>query len=377
MGESDTSLFCELLQVSLGTRKGLSRVPEKHDWNALLKEAERQALVGVLFKGIELIPEDFRPSQILLLQWIGEMQVIEAQNELMTKVCEKVCQQFDEDGFYACVLKGQANYAYYPVSMSKRRNCGDIDIWVTPKKHRGHPICEVMKYISQKYKMTAHCYLHCNYIEDCNVPIEVHFRPSFMNEPIRNRRFLKFFSDFDDCVCQKKIEEGVVIPAMKPEYDVIFQMNHIYRHLIDEGVGLRQIVDYYFLLIDNGQLIIDSSAKIMRTVEWLGMKRFAGALMFVLREVLAMPEEYMLCAASEKDGKFLLNEIMLAGNFGHSDPRMGALNTGNVPSRRLSQAGRRFKRNIRFLTSYPSEVIFEPYARLWHFAWKKLGMWRY
>ena len=108
----------------------------------------------------------------------------------------------------------------------------------------------------------------------------------------------------------------------------------------------------------------------MRTVEWLGMKRFAGALMYVLHEVLAMPEEYMLCAASEKDGQFLLNEIMLAGNFGHGDPRMGVLNTENVTRRRLSQAGRRFKRNMRFLTSYPCEVIFEPYARLWHFAWK-------
>ena len=114
----------------------------------------------------------------------------------------------------------------------------------------------------------------------------------------------------------------------------------------------------------------------MRVIVQLGMKRFAGALMYVLREVLSMPEEYMLCAASEKDGQFLLNEIMLAGNFGHSDPRMGVLNTENITHRRLSQAWRRFKRNMRFVTSYPGEVIFEPYARLWHFAWKKLVMWK-
>ena len=107
------------------------------------------------------------------------------------------------------------------------------------------------------------------------------------------------------------------------------------------------------------------------------MKRFAGALMYVLREVLTMPEEYLLCAPSGKDGRLLLNEIMLAGNFGQSDPRMNSLNYTNGLKRQLNQAWRRFKRNMRFATSYPEEVTWEPFARIWHFAWKKGRLWRY
>ena len=375
-----------MLQVSVGTRDKLSGVPTIQEWQWLFQESQRQAIAGVMACGLERLPKEQQPSQQLLLQWIGLTVQIEQRNAITTKVCKEVVEQFEKDGFKACVLKGQANHSYYPKELRNRRTCGDIDVWLKPKLtidngqlkiDTKYSVKSTLEYIEKEYGLTGLCWLHCNFNHRSGVPVEVHFHPSFMNEPIRNRRFLKHFLDFDDCVCLKEIEDGVVIPAMKPEYDVIFQMNHIYRHLIDEGVGLRQIVDYYFLLIDNGKLIVDNSTKIMQTVEWLGMKRFAGALMYVLREVLTMPEEYMFCAASEKDGKFLLNEIMLAGNFGHSDPRMGALNTENVTSRRLSQAVRRFKRNIRFLTSYPSEVIFEPYARMWHFAWKKGKMWWY
>ena len=87
--------------------------------------------------------------------------------------------------------------------------------------------------------------------------------------------------------------------------------------------------------------------------------------------------EWMLCEPNEKDGRFLLNEIMTAGNFGQGDPRMGELNTSSTLKRQLSQAIRRFKRNMRFLTSYPGEVIWEPAARAQHFAWKKLRLWRW
>lgn len=105
------------------------------------------------------------------------------------------------------------------------------------------------------------------------------------------------------------------------------------------------------------------------------MKRFAGALMYVMKEVCGMSYEELLCEPNEKDGKFLMNEILTAGNFGQADPRMSALDTKSVISRQMSQAKRRFKRNIRFLNSYPGEVLWEPFVRTYHFTWKKLTIW--
>ena len=162
---------------------------------------------------------------------------------------------------------------------------------------------------------------------------------------------------------------------MKTEMNLVYQMNHVYRHLIDEGVGLRQIVDYYFLLRyynEHESPSLDQKLSINKAIENLGMKRFAGALMYVLRELLGMPENYLLCAAIEKDGTFLMNEILMSGNFGHGDPRMGEISSKGYLKGRISQAWRRFKRNFRFITSYPGEVIWEPIVRVEHFVWKKL-----
>lgn len=371
-----TNLFIELLQVALGTREKLSVVPSAAEWSGLLAESQRQAILGVMLCALEKLPKEQQPQQDILFQWIGLTLQIEQSNALTSETCKSVVDRFEKDGFHVCILKGQANHRYYPAEMAKRRNCGDVDVWVVPKGEAKSPVSLVLEYVDAHWERTGLCWLHCNFNEQNGVPVEIHFRPSFMNEPYKNRTFLQHFSDIEKSTCTEVIE-GIELPVMKTDEDVIYQMNHIYRHLIDEGVGLRQIVDYYWLLLAWNKSHERSKEETMKIVSKLGMKRFAGALMYVLREICGMKDDMLLCPASVKDGQFLLSEIMIAGNFGHGDPRMGELNTGNVTSRRLSQAGRRFKRNIRFLASYPSEVIFEPYARLWHFAWKKLRMWRF
>lgn len=370
-------LFIELLQVTLGTRGNLSRVPSASEWQFLLDEAQRQAVDGIMVAGLERLPDNQRPPQMILLQWIGMCQQIEVQNTLTTKTCQQICEQLDFDGFFACVLKGQSNYRYYPTEMKNRRSCGDVDVWVVPKAESKHPVKEVVEYVDANYNMDVLCWLHNGFTDERGVPVEVHFRPSFMSEPCKNKRFQKHFGDILSCRTFTELE-GAEIPCMKVDEDVIYQMNHLYRHLIDEGVGLRQVVDYYYLLSAWNKEHERSKEDTMMIVSHLGMKKFAGALMYVLQELLRTPSELLLCPASVADGKFLMNEILMSGNFGHNDPRMGAISSnGGYFRSRASQAWRRFKRNMRFVTSYPGEVIWEPIVRVEHFVWKKLKLWRF
>ena len=103
------------------------------------------------------------------------------------------------------------------------------------------------------------------------------------------------------------------------------------------------------------------------------MKEFAGAVMFVLQKVFAMPSEYMLCAPDANRGEFLLNEIMLAGNFGKYDSRnVIAANEGY-----LRRFVRRQKRFVRFMSQYPSEVIWAPYFSVKQRVWRRLELWKY
>lgn len=372
-------LFKEFLQVSLNSRDRLSATPSIEQWQYMFEEAQRQAVVGIMVAGLERLPENQRPPKMLLLQWLGLCQQIETQNILTTKTCHSICDRLKNDGLEACVLKGQSNYRYYPAEMKNRRNCGDIDVWVQAKSDercKRYDVSRVIEYVQNHYDMNGLCWLHTSHVEKSGVPVEIHLRASFMSEPCKNRRFQKHFADVDECRTFAELE-GVEIPCLKVDEDVIYQMNHIYRHLIDEGVGLRQVVDYYFLLQAWNKLHARSKEEIMKIISWLGMKRFASALMYVLCEVCGMSAEYMLCEPSEKNGKFLMNEIMLSGNFGHNDPRMGDVATGGYLKSRISQASRRFKRNMRFFTSYPGEVIWEPIVRVEHFIWKKLKLWRY
>lgn len=389
-------MFVELLQVSSGTREELSRVPSAVEWQGLYDEAQRQAVAGILACGIERLPKEQQPPQTILLQWIGLTLQIEQRNKLTTKVCGQVVGQMEKDGLRCCVLKGQANHRYYPEGMAKRRACGDVDIWVCPVSGESLEVSEdglsvkgyrlsdgavrkVLEYVDAHWERTGLCWLHCNFTDKSGVPVEVHFHPSFFSRPKYNKRFQIYFSDIERCVVRETID-GVEIPVMRVEEDVVYQMNHIYRHLIDEGVGLRQVVDYYWLLrrfqdscFKVKEMAFDREG-IKEVVSWLGMRKFAGALMYVLRELLGMPEKYLLCEPSEKDGKFLMEKILMSGNFGQGDPRMGDVAHGGYMKSRVSQAWRRFKRNMRFLSSYPGEVIWEPVVRVQHFAWKHLWL---
>lgn len=125
------SLFIELLQVAVGRVMDCRACLRQRSW--LYKEAQRQAIDGLLLAGLESLPSEQCPSQMLLLQWIGSVQIIEQRNKLTTEVCKRTCERFENDGFGVCVLKGQANHMYYPEGMGNRRNCGDIDLWVSPQ----------------------------------------------------------------------------------------------------------------------------------------------------------------------------------------------------------------------------------------------------
>lgn len=366
-------LFFELIQVAIGQRERLSRNPSNKEWAELYAMSFKQSLAGVVFYGVEKLPKEQWPPQDVIFQWMGEVTLIENRNKFTSKTCQDLCEQLDNDGFQCCIMKGQANHVYYPEGLRNRRTCGDIDVWTVPKEGRckKEDVRKTLEYLKGKYELTGLCWLHANMTHDSGVPVEVHFYPSFMNSPIKNRRFLKYFYDIKKCTCLKDID-GIQIPAMKMEYDVVYQMNHIYRHLIDEGVGLRQVLDYYMLLKAWSQDGERNKQYIMQVVRHLGMGRFATALMYVLQKVFAMSDEWLLCEPSEKYGRFLLNEIMIAGNFGHDDPRMASLNgkEGHL-GYQIKHAWRRIKRNMRFFASYPEEVFWEPYARMSHFAWKK------
>lgn len=361
----------------------MSDAPSAREWSELFDIARRQAVTGVLFEAVSRLPKEQWAPKDIVLKWTVTTEQIRKQNEKTTAVCGKLTERLNKDGFDVCILKGQANHVYYDrfrKGSGNLRTCGDVDAWIKPQEKMRHPVRYIIEYFERKQLIQSLCHLHAEITPSGNVPIEIHFRPSFLNAPWRDRRFQRLFAG--DC-----LETGTVddtnITKLRVDYDLIFQMNHIYRHLIDEGVGLRQVLDYYMLLKAYNEEKITSESLMSREyirqhIYSCGMRRFSAALMYVLQVVFGMDESEMLCCPSENDGQFLLDEIVAAGNFGHYDTRMASIvvRKGKL-SYQLQKARRRFMRNIRFLTYYPEEVICEPFARIAHFLWRKYKLYRY
>lgn len=375
-----TTLFFQILQVSIGKRIQLDCSPNQYEWAQLFAMAKKQSLTGVCFSGVERLPKEQSPGEDLIMEWMGEAVKIQRRNQKLNEACQELSTYFGNKGFTTCILKGQSNRIYYPTHLAPRRTPGDVDIWLFPKGSQQNSVKRTMELLNNESRIVSLAYLHAELKPLNTVAIEAHFRPTFLNEPIHNHRLQQWFGESKaDCIMEREIADGITIPMLKPVYNIIFQLVHIYRHLLDEGIGLRQLLDYYFLLRGTVQSLTDEQKKtIADKLSAFGLSRIAGAVMYVLREVFMIEEEYMIVPANERYGRQLLEEIMIAGNFGHYDPRLKDIGqASHDTSYQIRHAIRRFTRNTRFFMAYPSEVIFEPFARVIHFWWRKFKLWRY
>lgn len=375
-----SSLFFQLLQISIGKQEQLESTPTQDEWTWLFTMAKKQSLAGICFTGVEKLPKEQSPGEDLIMEWMGEAVKIQRRNQKLNEACQELSTYFDNKGFATCILKGQSNRIYYPAHLVSRRTPGDVDIWLFPKGSQQKSVKRTMELLDNESSIVSLAYLHAELKPLNTVAIEAHFRPTFLNEPIRNHRLQKWFAESKaDCIMESEIADGITIPMLKPVYNIIFQLVHIYRHLLDEGIGLRQLLDYYFLLRGTVQSLTDEQKKtIVDKLSAFGLSRIAGAVMYVLRRVFLVEDEYMIVPGNERYGRQLLDEIMIAGNFGHYDPRLKDIGqASHDTSYQVRHAIRRFTRNTRFLMAYPSEVIFEPFARVIHFWWRKFKLWRY
>lgn len=329
------------------------------DWEELYAFARKQTIIGVLFTGIEKLSKEQRPPKKILMNWYMLVERIRKRNDRLNEAVIEVTSQFERDGFPNCVLKGQGNALMYPDP--SLRQPGDIDLWPLAERER------IFKYVRQAFPHTEMLYHHLEYPIIKDVMTEVHFFPMFLNNPLYNRRFQKWMKS----VVKKQCENRVAIPQgtfCRPtdEFNVIYQLAHIRHHFFDEGIGLRQLLDYYYLLKSNE--VVAKREALQQLLRRMGLLNFAGAVMYAMKEFFGLEEPFWLTIPREKVGKMLVEEILLTGNFGHQDSRFGDLKQNS----RVARLSSLLKKNLHFLWYFPDEVVFsflfrvgQPIWRLW------------
>ena len=381
-------MIFEFLKYCLGNEVDLKAVVAKMDWRQLYAFAKKQALLGFCFQGVERLgneyPEELKQNPIgqdLLMEWMGMAQRIRQRNMKVNVVAGKLYSQLRKDGLRCCVLKGQGNAIMYPNPYS--RNSGDIDVWVNAERD------SLTEYAKKHFALGDDIRYHHLETSMDGVPVELHFMPCVMNNVGYNHRLQKWFERNADLQCSNVVElpdEAGDIAVPTTVFNIIYQLCHLYHHFFDEGIGMRQIIDYYFVVYkwhtDRTELTDMSSdgnescsriaristdlAALQRELKSLGLWKFAGAVMYVLHEVLGLAEDKMIVPMDEKRGRLLLSEILNGGNFGKHFSKYGHFTQQGMAKKYFLKIWR----NMHFVRYYPAEALSEPIFRTWHFLWR-------
>lgn len=360
------SLFQELLLISLGKRASFSSVPSLEDWQTIFDISKKQALLGICFEGITAAYKSY-PGQFsnfpqnLKIQWLGYIAMIQDRNQLMNRKSVELQKSLSLDGFRCCILKGQGVASFYG-SLALFRQSGDIDILVDTDKKT------LLKYLVDKgIPNNSWDYVHIHPKLFDGIDVELHYRTNVFRNVFRNRNYQKFIESNKDEFFSKNVAlDGcgeITIPS--DWMNLFYLLHHIYRHMFSEGIGLRQVMDYNFVL-KSISLTKDDNVRLLSAVKVFEMERFASGLMWVLGEVFCLEREFMPWDPDEREGRYILEDIMQSGNFGRIDNRYGKFTDSKV--RKLITT---LRRSAHLCAHYPNEALWTPLYYVWHFCWKK------
>ncbi len=361
-------LFYEFIQVALNTREKLSQTPSNEEWMGLYQLCQKQAIVGISFLSLDRLSKNGKkPPVALLYDWLGKSTQIKYQNQIVNINAVSLCEDLQKEGFDCCILKGLGNNLIYPDVYA--RSPGDIDAWVCAGRNEKADLRGIIRHVKERNPKGKAVYHHADFGLYQGTEVEVHYRPAFMFRPKHNRRLQKWFASKAEEQFHHKVDlpDGVGrVNVPTAEFNIIFQLAHVYNHLLHEGIGLRQIIDYYYVLKSNNNFSSheDNIDFIEKRLRYLGLWKIAGAMMWVLHEKLGLNNEYLIAPIDERRGKVLLDEIMKGGNFGKYDAKNIKANN------RFKKNILRLKRDFQLMFYFPSECLWEPVFRIYHLFWR-------
>lgn len=359
-------LYFRFIQFSLGLYEGKEFLDgsalRRFDWAAFYKFAGEQTISGIVFDGVQRLAKGIAPPLPLLMRWLGVSESLKKRNRMLDKATAYVYRRVTEAGMPCCILKGQGNAVLYPNPSA--RTPGDVDVWVDASRADIRMLAAKLSELNGRVgeESLNHIELTVN-----GVAVELHTTPAIMSNPLHNRRMQHWLQENVSAQCAHLLTlasaDAGRVAAPTAAFNAVYQLFHLYHHYFFEGVGLRQVLDYYYVL-SGWSCTAEEKAALQRDLRRLGLWQFAGAMTYVLREVLAMPDDRMPAPPDARRGRLLLEDIVCGGNFGQYETRY-RFGHGAV-----GHNLQRLFRDARLLAYYPAEALSEPFFRIGHFLWR-------
>ena len=306
--------FFSLVSAGLWEKEPFLSTIGRIDYAELFKLAEEQSVLGLALAGLEY--SDVKPPKELLLQWIGEVQMVEQQNRAMNTFIAELIEKFRKIGVYALLVKGQGIALSYEKPLW--RSCGDVDFFLSEDNYLKAKsfLMPMAEHVEQEWVTSKHLGMT---IEGWTIELHGSLRGSLSSkvnsilDEIKQDTFWR--GNVRSCFINK-----AQVFLLGIENDIIYVFCHFLNHFYKGGIGLRQICDWCRLLYTNkdslNYRLLESRIRKMGLMsEW---KAF-GALAV---EYLGMPVDaipfYSDSTKWKKKADRIVIFVLVTGNFGHN-----------------------------------------------------------
>ena len=304
---------------------------ESVDWEEVYRLAQEQSVQGVVLQGIEAVQGSWLKvhgsplvPQLLLLEWIGEVQIMADQNKLMNEYVASLIETLRKNEIHPILVKGQGIAQCYEKPLC--RNCGDIDLLLDSSDYEKAKalLLPQASSVEQEYSYFKHIGMTLDgWVVELHGTLQSRLSKRIDDE--LDRMQTEIHRDGEVIVWQN---EGTDICLPSPDIDAIYVFTHILHHYFFEGIGLRQICDWCRLLWTyrdslNYELLESRIRKMGIMTEWKAFAAFAA-------EYLGMPVEAipLLDIRGKKEevrwkkkADIICSFVLEVGNFGHKQRR--------------------------------------------------------
>ena len=275
--------------------------------DSLYRLAKEQTVEGLVSES--LIRNNVRLPKKEAFSVYGIGREIAKTNDLVNSALCALCSLLREGGIQFVVVKGQTIAALYPNPSA--RMPGDIDFYCDEQNFQ-----KARALIGQRWQVE---------FEDEDEESEQHVAFSYKDVPFElHFRLMKFASIsnqriFDSYMKDARFEQisinGVEVPILAPELNVLYTFLHLYHHLIELGVSIRQFCDLAVLL----ERLPLRAELLEQMLTELGFMRAFKAVGSIIVDHLGLPDEKFPFPLSSKDRRhvdYLMNIVFSHGNFG-------------------------------------------------------------
>lgn len=338
--DKNTEAFLALVKAGLWESVGVNPNANNNlypadevDWYKVYQLAQEQSVIGVVLAGIERLKSanlNLNVPQDLLLQWIGEVQMLEQQNKAMNLFVAELIEKMRNDDIYTLLVKGQGIAQCYERPLW--RTSGDVDLYLSDTNYKRAQdfLTPLAQSVEPELHGEKHIAMHINnWVVELHgaMPTRLISRIDKVLEKIQNNLFTG-----GEVRAWQNGQTIVFLPS--PDNDVLIVFTHILKHFFRGGIGLRQICDWCRLLWTykdslNYRLLESRIKEMGLMTEW----RAFGALAI---ECLGMPKGSMpflnvnddlnarsamplgLSKNLKKKADRIMEFLMETGNFGYN-----------------------------------------------------------